>query len=82
MDGNPTKIEPQSSKLTFNLIYPNLPYPHITLSFIHSASYRSFMDDGVGGNLLPIKETENHVEQFHQQKQKEHPFRLSFLQSM
>jgi hypothetical protein len=42
------------------------------------------MDDGVGGNLnlLPLKETENHVEQFHQQKQKEHPFRLSFLQSM
>jgi hypothetical protein len=40
------------------------------------------MDDGVGGNLLALNKTENHVEQFHQQKQKEHPFRLSFLQSM
>jgi hypothetical protein len=32
------------------------------------------MDDGVGGNLLPLNKTENHVEQFHQQKQKRASF--------
>lgn len=76
-----TKIEPQNSKLTYLITYTLIFITLISLSFIHSASYRSFMDDCVGGNLLRLNQT-NHVEQFHQQKQKEHAFRLSFLQSM